>query len=73
VVGVLAEVGIIVALHLVQLPITMGQGTYLLAPTVEPLEVLTASLMVIVVSVLASIQPAYKASRLEPIEALRHV
>jgi putative ABC transport system permease protein len=35
--------------------------------------VLTASLMVIGVSILASVQPAYKASRMEPIEALRHV
>jgi ABC-type lipoprotein release transport system permease subunit len=25
------------------------------------------------VSILASVQPAYKASRMEPIEALRHV
>jgi putative ABC transport system permease protein len=33
----------------------------------------TASLMVIVVSVLASLQPAFKASRMEPIDALRHV
>jgi putative ABC transport system permease protein len=73
VVGVLGGVGIIVVLHLVQLPVAMGQGTYLLAPTVEPLEVLTASLMVIVIAILASVQPAYKASRMEPIEALRHV
>jgi putative ABC transport system permease protein len=71
--GVLGGVGIVFVLHLVQLPIAMGQGKYLLAPTVEPLEVLTASLMVIVISVLASLQPAYKASRMEPIEALRHV
>lgn len=72
--GVLGGVGIIVVLHRVQLPITVGQGgQYLLAPTVEPLEVLIASLMVIVISILASVQPAYKASRMEPIEALRHV
>jgi putative ABC transport system permease protein len=37
------------------------------------MEVVTASLMVIIVSVLASLQPAYKASRMEPIEALRHI
>jgi putative ABC transport system permease protein len=73
-VGVLGGLGIIFILHRVQLPITVGQGgKYLLAPTVEPLEVLTASLMVIVISILASAQPAYKASRMEPIEALRHV
>ena len=73
-VGVLGGVGIIVVLHRVQLPITFGQGgKYLLAPTVAPLEVLIASLMVIVIAILASVQPAYKASRMEPIEALRHV
>ena len=42
-------------------------------PTIAPLEVLIASVLVIGVSLLASVQPAYKASRLEPIEALRHV
>jgi len=29
--------------------------------------------MVIVVAVLASLQPAWKASRMDPIDALRHV
>jgi putative ABC transport system permease protein len=73
VVGVFGGIGIVLVLHRVQLPVSMGQGKYLLAPTVEPLEVLTASLMVIVIAILASVQPAYKASRMEPIEALRHV
>jgi len=72
-VGVLAGLGMIFVLHLVKLPVTMGQANYLLAPTVEPLEVLIAALMVVVISILASVQPAYKASRMEPIEALRHV
>jgi putative ABC transport system permease protein len=31
------------------------------------------SLIVIVVAVLGSLQPAFKASRMAPIEALRHV
>ena len=31
------------------------------------------SLIVILVSVIASLQPAFKASRMEPIVALRHV
>lgn len=73
VVGVLVGLGIIGILHLAKLSVAFGQGTYTLAPTIAPLEVLTASLMVIGVSILASAQPAYKASRLEPIEALRHV
>jgi putative ABC transport system permease protein len=73
VVGVLVGLGLIGILHLAKLPVTFGQGTYTLAPTIAPLEVLTASVLVIGVSLLASTQPAYKASRLEPIEALRHV
>ena len=50
----------------------MAEGL-VLTPTIAPTELVTASLMVIVVSVLASLQPAYKASRMEPIEALRHI
>jgi putative ABC transport system permease protein len=73
VVGVLVGLGTIAILHVAKLPITFGQGSYLLAPTIDPFEVLTASLMVIGVSILASVQPAFKASRMEPIDALRHV
>jgi putative ABC transport system permease protein len=73
VVGVLVGLGVIGILHLAKLSVAFGQGIYTLAPTIAPLEVLTASLLVIGVSILASAQPAYKASRLEPIEALRHV
>jgi putative ABC transport system permease protein len=73
VVGVLVGLGLILILHVVKLPVTMGQASYALAPTIAPLELLTASLMVIGVSILASVQPAYKASRMEPIDALRHV
>jgi putative ABC transport system permease protein len=74
VVGVLVGLGIILTLNLSQITVAFGQSkALLLAPTIAPLDVLTASLMVIVVSILASVQPAYKASRMEPIEALRHV
>jgi putative ABC transport system permease protein len=74
VIGVLIGLGVIVALNLTKITFNFGQATGLvLAPTIAPVEVVTASLMVIAVSVLASLQPAYKASRMEPIEALRHV
>lgn len=73
-VGVLAGLGIIFGLNLTKITFNFGQATGLiLAPTIAPMEVVTASLMVIIVSVLASLQPAYKASRMEPIEALRHI
>ncbi|MBI2987301.1 MAG: ABC transporter permease [Deltaproteobacteria bacterium] len=74
VVGVLLALGIIVVLNLSKLSFTFGQAKDLiLAPNIAPLEVVSASVMVIVVSLLASAQPAYKASRMEPIDALRHV
>jgi putative ABC transport system permease protein len=44
-----------------------------LAPSVTPGEVISACLIVLLVSVLASLQPAAKAAALEPVDALRHV
>ena len=73
-VGVFFGLGIILVLNVTKITFNFGQATGLiLAPTIAPKEVIIASLMVIVVSVLASLQPAYKASRMEPIEALRHI
>jgi putative ABC transport system permease protein len=49
------------------------QKGLVLLPTIAPMDVLIISAIVIFVSVLASLQPAFKASRMEPIKALRHV
>lgn len=45
----------------------------LLAPTVNVSELMWLSAIVLIVSVFASLHPAYKASRMEPVDALRHV
>jgi putative ABC transport system permease protein len=50
----------------------MQQGLVLQA-NIKPSDLVVISLTVIIVSVIASLQPAFKASRMEPIEALRHV
>ena len=50
----------------------MQQGLVLQATT-KPADLFIISVTVIIVSVIASLQPAFKASRMEPIEALRHV
>jgi putative ABC transport system permease protein len=50
----------------------MQQGLVLQA-TIKAADLFIISLTVIIVSVIASLQPAFKASRMEPIEALRHV
>ncbi|MCK5795630.1 MAG: ABC transporter permease [Deltaproteobacteria bacterium] len=49
------------------------QQDLLLNPTMQLSTVLAVAFAVMVVSALASLQPAIKASRMDPIEALRHV
>ena len=73
VIGALSGLGIVLILNLWKVSFHFGQQDLVLAPTIDVSEVLIACLMVIVVSILASMQPAYKASRMEPIDALRHV
>jgi len=50
-----------------------GRQILMLSASIDPMEVLMISGIVIVISVIASLQPALKASRMEPINALRHV
>ena len=49
------------------------QKGLLLSPTLDPMEIVIVSVLVIVISTLASLQPAYKASRMEPVTAMRQV
>ncbi|KPK95176.1 MAG: ABC transporter substrate-binding protein [Deltaproteobacteria bacterium SM23_61] len=49
------------------------QKDLVLSPTLDPTNMLVISAIVIFVSVVASLQPALKASKMEPIKALRHV
>jgi putative ABC transport system permease protein len=74
IVGVVLGSGIILALNAIEIPFKFGRGgSFILTPTIHPLEVTLVSGLVILISILASLQPAYKASRMEPIDALRHV
>jgi len=64
----------IYALHAAQISFDFGRQTGLiLAPTVDLVALATISGIVIGVSILASLQPALKAARMDPIEALGHV
>jgi len=45
----------------------------ILSPAVNFSELYWVSAVVLLVSVFASLQPAYKASKMEPVDALRHV
>jgi putative ABC transport system permease protein len=43
-----------------------------LAPQVDVWQMLAISAVVLLVAVIGTVQPAFKASRMEPVEALRH-
>jgi len=74
IIGSLLSVAGITALNAAQIPFDFGRQTGLiLAPTIDPAALLTVSGIVIGVAVLASLQPALKAARMDPIEALGHV
>ncbi len=63
---------IVFILKLAKITFAFGrQDGFILLPTVNTGDILIISAIVIVVSVLASLQPAFKASRMEPIKALR--
>jgi putative ABC transport system permease protein len=69
-------IGLIIILILNRVGITFDFGRetgLVLSTTIGPMDVVIISLIVIFISVVASLQPAYKASRMEPIKALRHV
>jgi putative ABC transport system permease protein len=72
--GTLVSLVVIYALNLWQVHFAFGQQQDLvLAPQIGVGQVATIAAMVVGVAVLASLQPAWKASRLDPINALRHV
>jgi len=72
--GTLVSLGVIYVLNLAQIHFAFGQQQDLvLAPQIGVGQVATIAAMVVGVAVLASLQPAWKASRLDPINALRHV
>jgi putative ABC transport system permease protein len=74
VMGVILGSVVILIINLVGIHFNFGQQKgLLLTATLHPADLLTISVIVIVVAVAASLQPAIKASKMEPIEALRHV
>lgn len=61
-------------LRLARITFDFGMQTGLvLVPKLHVADVITVAIIVIVVAILGSLQPAFKASRMEPIKALRHV
>ena len=72
--GTLISLLAIAILNVSKLSFSFGrQENLVLTPGISLTEVLTICVVVIGVAVLASVQPAWKASRMDPIKALRHV
>lgn len=65
---------IILGINLSNITFSFGQQSGLILKAyLEPGDILMVSVIVVVVSVLATLQPAIKASRMQPVDALRHV
>jgi putative ABC transport system permease protein len=61
-------------LNALKISFDFGRQTGLvLEPSIAAGDVITVGLIVIAIAVIASLQPAYKAAKMDPIEALRHV
>jgi len=74
VVGDILGVAVISILSMAKLTFNFGrQKGLLLSPGINLQDIIVISIIGITISVLASLQPAYKASRMNPIDALRHV
>lgn len=72
--GNILGIAIIFILNTAKITFDFGRQTgLLLSPTLHLQDVFVISIIVIAISVIASLQPAYKASKMEPIEALRYV
>jgi putative ABC transport system permease protein len=72
--GVLISVAAVYALNAAGITYSFGQqSAILLVARLRVLDVAAVAAMVVAIGVLATLQPAWKASRMDPIQALRHV
>ena len=73
-VGTVISLISIAAINAAKITFNFGrQSNLVLAPTIGAGDVITIVLIVIGIAVAASLQPAFKAARMDPITALRHV
>ena len=72
--GTLISLAVIYALNVWKMTFDFGmQQGLVLSPAVSLMDVVTIAAMVVVMALLASLQPAWKASRMDPVKALGHV
>jgi putative ABC transport system permease protein len=71
--GVVIGLGLLWLMNLSPINFTFGMMEVSLAPSIPPREVVFVAIIVMLVSIFASLQPAHKAAKMEPVEALGHV
>jgi putative ABC transport system permease protein len=71
--GVLLSYAVVAALNVWPVVFNFGREQITLHPALAPSEVLGVLVLAVLVSGLASLQPAWRAARMDPIQALRHV
>lgn len=72
-IGTAVSLGIVFLLNLWPVHMKFARQTFALAPTIAASDVLLIGAIVLLVAIAASLQPAWKAARMDPITALRHV
>jgi putative ABC transport system permease protein len=73
-IGVALSLALVYALNVWPVSFAFGRDQLLvLAPALAAADALAIGAVVIVIAILASLQPAWKAARMDPITALRHV
>jgi putative ABC transport system permease protein len=71
--GVVIGLGTLWIMNMTKIEFTFGQMNVSLAPSIPAGEVVWVTVIVMLVSLFAGFQPAYKASKMEPVDALGHV
>ena len=70
--GIVIGLGILWILNITKIDFTFGMMNISLAPSIPVSEVIVVAIIVMIVSLFAGFQPAYKASKMEPVDALGH-
>jgi putative ABC transport system permease protein len=71
--GVALGISLLLGITLIKPHFTFGRMDFLLTPGIPVFELFFITIIVLIISAIASLQPAIKASRMEPVDALRHV
>ena len=70
--GTIIGIGILWIMNITKIDFTFGTMNVSLAPSIPASEIIAVAVIVMVVSLFAGFQPAYKASKMEPVDALGH-